>query len=609
MRMLNVDDFFVVSLDELKKNKDREDVDKENFLATINFFESNEIDHFKATLKADNDRIYFHQEFFDKNGVSLEINASFGDKILLHFDNVCEKKKSFYSNKKGSINSVFNVGNIQYRDGDLFFFPVSILEKRDVTLFSGKFNEQINNAIKNKMKNIVFSFHYQDDFRKKASDDFSDFFSGQKDEFGYSLLNPEISGRVDLFFTDDIGSYHLSLSDFSDRKQERKRNEHLIETSNLFYGNDINEDEHQHYLDNVSMLRENTLKTFASIPGFEKSLSYIGNFHSEENKFISAFHMRKHFKNYQQRNHYNLENIQCVLIKKEDLPKRYQDEMIKDENTMIIIPSINEKDDRLINVDIAYINVLDDKFKQSGNKRRIGIYELNTIIDESKSIDVKILKDHSTKERFPFEYDRYGRVERSLTKLYSHVEKANIYSVDVDTAISLLNNDAQKEQLSSLKSLGIKDVMVNFFTHHNFLMSDHELKDNGKIIIPTERFLEGRIYPVYGKNKKIVNLELLSLFDENELTEDNIKKLIQMNEKKKSVSFIHAKFIALQGIELETSASIDFIEKGASKMKVIEERKSPHFNKATVIDDYLGDVLSEIWELKISENKKNKIKL
>lgn len=64
-------------------------------------------------------------------------------------------------------------------------------------------------------------------------------------------------------------------------------------------------------------------------------------------------------------------------------------------------------------------------------------------------------------------------------------------------------------------------------------MSDHELKDNGKIIIPTERFLEGRIYPVYGKNKKIVNLELLSLFDENELNEDNIKKLIQMNEKKK----------------------------------------------------------------------------
>lgn len=606
MRTLNVGDYFLVSKNSISKMIGKDRVDEENVKATINYFENNGIEYFRGEVAIEEGNISFKQEFLNGEKIHIDTEARFGNSFLLHLDSLCEKEESFYSGKESYIEDIITIKQKEFKDGDLYTIPLSSMNNYDKLAFSDEFNESIERAINVGLKNIVFSVNYKDGTRKSAGDDLSDYYSDKNTErFDYSQFSISKSPVIRLFITNSLGETQFSLVELNNKEDYEnlmKDNGDIV--SRKFFSENVCKKHNANVLNFISILKENTLSLLLDIKEVRDNMEFIGNFRSDEHNFISTYNMRNYFKQHQLNKMVKLNDIKAVLIKKEDLSRNEKSNMNKESTHLVILSLPNQLNSKYLNLLKVEAILENGIYHYSKEKETISVFEFNKLIEESKNINF-VKNDNNEKiPEIDFEYNQYKQMVKEKSEVFNGIEKGYAYLVGLNDIKKSIKSNEALNKIKIAESLGATSFILNVSSPHYFLMSDSAFENNSKVYIDRQRFVEMRLYPISGENYSVLNLELLSLMDENELTKENIAKTQELALKKGSIHDLYiGDFKAMESITLETVDTLNIISKVKDKMKLIEERKNPYFDMTTSLNDSILKMFSRMIKKGITEEK------
>ena len=206
-----------------------------------------------------------------------------------------------------------------------------------------------------------------------------------------------------------------------------------------------------------------------------------------------------------------------------------------------------------------------------------------------------------------FEYNQYKQMVKEKSEVFNGIEKGYAYLVGLNDIKKSIKSNEALNKIKIAENLGATSFILNVSSPHYFLMSDSAFENNSKIYIDRQRFVEMRLYPISGENYSVLNLELLSLMDENELTKENNARTQELALKKGSINDIYrGDFKAMESINLETLDTLNVISKVKDKMKLIEERKNTYFDMTTSLNDSIVKMFSRMIKKEITEEKELK---
>lgn len=594
VKILNLGDFFMFSLEDLKKiNQNKQDndrIDHENIEHAIRFFYQNNVAFFRAdVVLSEDDNVSFKQTFLDENKSEISVLGMFGNEFLLHLHECCPMVESYNEPSLLSLDTPILINDLNFYDADLYCIPLSAFQHYDLSLFTKKFNHAVLGARKKELTHLVFQINYPDLERKSAGDDLTNLFRKDPFKFDYSIFNFTQNPFIRLFFTNKFGECHFNLNNVSEVKKE---NDNDSLANNAFYSEAPNKQYMGGGLDFISTLTPISLHRLLQIDSVRKSIEQIGNFRSDEYNYISTYDARNLFKQHQINKMIHLNEIKAVFIDRNDLPKEYHSTLLPETTHLVFLPIDHQEKPQFKQIFMVEAVSIDGVYHYNEIKKEISISAFNHTIGKSKNIQViKKSEDELKNTEIFFPFGKYREIEISDERsgIAYGINFGNAYTIPlVSIKHSINKNSSTYKEIEDLESLGVSNCIVHASFPYQFLLSDDEMVINDRIYFERERQLELRVYPL-----KKDTFEFLDLDEENyqlHKDEDNIYK----------------KLISAPNIKLNTGDTLNVLKEHHSEMHLIEERKNPFFRLSSVLTRHMLRMYNEMLleEKKLSEENK-----
>lgn len=411
----------------------------------------------------------------DNKGLAVENSSmSFTERDMLYLINKVEdieyiKGKSVIER---NINSQVNVDGFNLKDGDVYHLSL------DDFLSSLKNYAHEENYKKAELmreygiKNIFISMHYNDNRKMPIDKNIS--LNNIKDQKYF--LNPYHSPSMEIFATDEQGTFFFEGDNYSYKKLEKQNTEfdrrefisehvwglrlnHAIETCPKHL------EDSKNYSNCYMILEPNNIELLFGDKTIKSKLRFIENIHNDEYAYTSLTDIHNIAS---KRLGFKLTakaGDQYYLIVNDLNEKVKQKYNITNEVKDIYVDILaNENDNRYYDIKMCFMNNIGETI----NEKYLLKSELNELLVSTRNgIGVSRTED----VRVPhYEISSDAHIMTQLNGIDITIAKA--YSISIDSLLSFGNKDLNTE-LNKLKELGNDKVLVSFKFDFPYIPNGH----------------------------------------------------------------------------------------------------------------------------------------
>lgn len=572
-KILNLGDFFMFSLEDLKKiNQNKQDndrIDHKNIEQAICFFDENNISFLRTDIVLKNERVIFEQKFLDLDHNIIFDEALFDQYFLLHLNSIISMEESQYSLKPFSLSEPFKINEMNFYDGDLYAIPISAIEDHKNHELGEKFSHAILRSKERNLTHLIISINYECDFRSNAEDDLTSLYTKK---YKTSYLNPNENPIIHSFLTNNLGNKHYRFSEMDDDYYDDLTSNEIVENSFYSEKNNTNYNNLLGFIDNLS---KNALKSLLNSQKIIDHIEFIGNFQTNDKNFISTYQARQVFKEHQIRKMTHLDDIKAVFISKQDLPEKIRNTLSLNSSHLVYLP-INNKHapnfTQIIKLEAYFKNGIRHYDHQ---KNEVDIFEFNDVINNSKNIEI-IMKDNEQNKKqetfFPY---RNNKISDDLSELAFNIKIGTSYLISLAALKKSIKTSDALTHLNYLEHLNVDNCIVSINIPYYFLESDRSFENNDKIYIERARHPELRIYPLKNGTYEFLDLKNLD-FDIKE---------------KQPIESVYEKLNPATNIILNTGDCIHVLKEQNHTMNEIESsvnnERNIHFQISYILNNFI----------------------